>query len=222
MKITTSRADVIWNYVGTIVSMSSGFILLPLLLAFLTPDELGLWYVFLAISNLTQLFEWGFEPTFARNIVYVLSGARKLTPEGCDADSVKEDVDWHLLSVVFKASKVIFCTHSRRFNRRCSNSGDSVHCLYIGWYDWYGALGGMGHLYRCYIYEPILSVLRDFFAWYRRRGRREQGGNHRATFPVGGKRCTSIPRLWTRGRSNRISCQRTPYTVFCASLPEEI
>ena len=108
MEISTSKRDVIWNYVGTFVSMTSGFILLPLLLAFLTEDELGLWYVFLAISNLTQLFEWGFEPTFARNIVFVLSGGRKLTREGRDASNVAPGVDWHLLRVVFSASKMVF------------------------------------------------------------------------------------------------------------------
>lgn len=108
MIIRTTKKDIVWNYVGTIVSLSSGFILLPLLLAYLSGDELGLWYVFLAISNLTQLFQWGFEPTFARNIVYVLSGAQSLTKEGCDPDSMGSSVDWHLLHVVFRASKVIF------------------------------------------------------------------------------------------------------------------
>lgn len=108
MEIKTSKTDIVWNYIGTAVTMSSGFILLPLLLVYLSGDELGLWYVFLAISSLTQLFQWGFEPTFARNVVYVLSGARKLTKEGCDAQSMEDGVDWHLLRTVFKAAKVVF------------------------------------------------------------------------------------------------------------------
>ena len=107
-KISTTRSDVIWNYVGTVVSMASGFVLLPLLMRYLSADELGLWYVFVAISNLAMLFEFGFNPTFARNIVYVVSGARRLTPEGCDSSSIDEGIDWHLLNVVIRASKLVY------------------------------------------------------------------------------------------------------------------
>lgn len=106
--ITTRKVDVVWNYLGTIVSMSSGFILLPLLMLYLTSEELGLWYVYLALSNFALLFEFGFSPTFARNIVYVVSGARRLTVRGCDVDSVEAGIDWHLLNIVIKASKVIY------------------------------------------------------------------------------------------------------------------
>lgn len=42
MAFRTKRSDVIWNYVGTVVSMASGFVLLPLLMRFLSGDELGL------------------------------------------------------------------------------------------------------------------------------------------------------------------------------------
>lgn len=106
--VRTDKRDVIWNYIGTIVSMASGFVLLPLLMRFLTGAELGLWYVYVAVANLAMLFEFGFNPTFARNIVYVVSGARRLTPTGCDPASVIEGVDWHLLNVVIRASKAVY------------------------------------------------------------------------------------------------------------------
>lgn len=106
--ITTRKADIVWNYLGTIVSMLSGFVLLPLLMLYLTDEELGLWYVYLALSNFALLFEFGFSPTFARNIVYVVSGARRLTVKGCDVDSVESGIDWHLLNTVICASKVIY------------------------------------------------------------------------------------------------------------------
>ena len=108
--IKTRKADVIWNYIGTIISMSSGFVLLPLLMFYLTDEELGLWYVYLALSNFALLFEFGFSPTFARNIVYVVSGARRLSVQGCDVSSVEDGIDWHLLNTVIKASKVIYAT----------------------------------------------------------------------------------------------------------------
>ena len=108
MAFRTKRSDVIWNYVGTVVSMASGFVLLPLLMRFLSGDELGLWYVYIAVANLAMLFEFGFTPTFARNIVYVVSGARHLTATGHDLGSKEDGVDWHLLNTVIRTSKLIY------------------------------------------------------------------------------------------------------------------
>ena len=80
--------------------------MLPILLIFLSSKELGLWYSFLAVSNLTQLFEFGFNPTFARNIVYVLSGATTLSKEGSFHKS--EKIDAHLLASLLKTAKLIY------------------------------------------------------------------------------------------------------------------
>lgn len=106
--IITRKRDVAWNYIGTVFSMLSGFILLPLLMMFLSDDELGLWYVYLAIANLVQLFEFGFNPTFARNIVYVLCGAKRLVAIGRAPNSEGSEIDWHLLNAVIRASKIIY------------------------------------------------------------------------------------------------------------------
>lgn len=107
-RIEVKKVDIAWNYIGTVFSMLSGFLLLPLLVRYLTEDELGLWYVFMAIANLAVLFEFGFNPTFARNIVYVLSGARSLSMEGIQRDQVVDEVDWHLLNVVIHSSRVVY------------------------------------------------------------------------------------------------------------------
>ena len=108
LHVEAKRRDVAWNYAGTILSMVSGFILLPLLMRYLTTVELGLWYVYIAISNLVALFEFGFSPTFSRNIVYVISGARGLSSAGRPSYSGDDDVDWHLLNTVILTSKKIY------------------------------------------------------------------------------------------------------------------
>lgn len=107
-KVTVSKRDVIWNYVGTIASIGSNFLLLPLLLSFLSSAQIGLWYVFVAISGFAQLLEFGFTSTLSRNILYCLSGAKKLTKQGCDYSSVDGEVDWHLMRVVLDTSKTIY------------------------------------------------------------------------------------------------------------------
>ena len=104
--------------------------LLPLLMRFLTPDELGLWYVFVAVSSLAMLFEFGFNPTFARNIVYVISGARRLTREGCDFDSVEQGVDWHLLNTVIRASRLVYAAIATAVTLVLATLG----AMYVGWF----------------------------------------------------------------------------------------
>lgn len=129
-RIKTQKSDIVWNYIGTILSMSSGFVLLPLLMHYLSSDELGLWYVYVALSNFALLFEFGFSPTFARNIIYVISGARRLSAEGCDTASVEDGIDWHLLNTVIKASKVIYAIISLTVTALLLTVG-SVYVSYI-------------------------------------------------------------------------------------------
>lgn len=107
-KVVSGKRDLIWNYVGTITSMASSFVLLPFLILYLTGDELGLWYVYVAISNLSLLFEFGFNPALSRNIVYCMSGVRRLSKQGCDRDSIKEGVDFHLLNNLFRVTKMLY------------------------------------------------------------------------------------------------------------------
>ena len=102
------KADVIWNYVGTVASMASNFVLIPLLVVFLSNEEIGLWYVFVAFAGFAQLLEFGFTGTLSRNILYCLSGARKLSKQGCDYKSVEPGVDWRLLVAILKTSKLIY------------------------------------------------------------------------------------------------------------------
>ena len=82
MKIVTTKRDVIWNYIGTFISLGSSFLLLPFLVKGLSGADLGIWYVFTALGSFVMLFEFGFNPTFARNIAYCWSGAQKLKSEG--------------------------------------------------------------------------------------------------------------------------------------------
>lgn len=108
--INVRKSDIIWNYIGTIVSMSSNFILLPLLLIFLTSEQIGLWYVFVAISGFAQLLEFGFTSTLSRNILYCLSGAQSLAKTGLaeDTSTGQGGVNWHLFRTVLFTSKLIY------------------------------------------------------------------------------------------------------------------
>lgn len=110
MSIRTNRSDIIWGYIGTILSMGSNFLILPLMLYFLDGDYLGLWYVFTSIGALTALFDFGFNPAIARNVAFVWSGASSLKKEGASLVEIEgeDSVDYRLLGNLCKACRLLY------------------------------------------------------------------------------------------------------------------
>lgn len=107
MKINLSKKDVIWSYLGTILSMSANFLMLPVIVHYLDKDTLGLWYVFVSLGAVTALFDFGFAVTFARNITYCWSGARKLKKEDVSFTDSNEP-DYYLMKKVLHTCKIIY------------------------------------------------------------------------------------------------------------------
>lgn len=107
MNIRLTKKDIIWSYIGTILSMGANLLMLPFLIYFLSNDSLGLWYIFASIGGIATLFDFGFGVTFARNITYAWAGARELKKEGVEF-SKKEEPDYRLMKKVLTTCKVIY------------------------------------------------------------------------------------------------------------------
>lgn len=110
MQISPRRRDVAWNYAGTFLGIGGNFLLLPAMVFYLSNDQLGLWYVFMSIASLVLLMQFGFGPTFARNIAYCWSGAQRLSARGLaddDADAPRE-TNFELLRQLITASRIVF------------------------------------------------------------------------------------------------------------------
>lgn len=109
MIVSISRSDVLWNYAGLFFRLGVNFFILPLLMAFLTEDSLGLWYVFVSIGSFTALFQLGFSPALARNIAYCVAGAKTLNVESA-ARSIdqRDEISWPLFANVILVSKKMY------------------------------------------------------------------------------------------------------------------
>lgn len=108
MRIALSKKDIAWNYIGLVFRLGVNFFLLPFLLRFLGDDELGLWYVFIAVGSVASLLQLGFAPAVARNFAYCLSGAKDLTRNGVMEANGDRDVSWGLFANVFFVSRKIY------------------------------------------------------------------------------------------------------------------
>jgi len=108
MSLSLTRRDVVWGYAAQFLNISAGLILLPLIVRFLSPEEVGLWFVFLALASLAQLMELGFQPTIARNAAYVYAGAQELQAVGLMPSSQGAAVNIQLLADLLASARRIY------------------------------------------------------------------------------------------------------------------
>lgn len=105
--IITTKKDIIWNYIAIFFNMGAGVIVLPLILHYLTAEEIGLNYLMLTISSMVALIDFGFSPQIGRNITYALSGAKRVELEGLH-DEAFSAPNYRLLAIVIEAAKFIY------------------------------------------------------------------------------------------------------------------
>ena len=107
MEIRLNKTDIIWSYIGTLMSMGANMIMLPVIIYYLDADMLGLWYIFISIGAIAVLFDFGFGVTFARNITYCWSGAGELHESGVSFVGNREP-DYALMNRVLQACKLVY------------------------------------------------------------------------------------------------------------------
>jgi len=105
------RTTILWGLGAQFLTISSGLVLLPVLLHYLSPAELGLWYVFAALASLNQLIELGFHPTIVRHASYVYGGATQLRASGLEVQKAlvqPTEISIKLLGQLLSASSYIY------------------------------------------------------------------------------------------------------------------
>lgn len=105
--IITTKKDIIWNYIAIFFNMGAGIIVLPLILHYLTAEEIGLNYLMLTISSMVALIDFGFSPQIGRNVTYALSGAKRVEREGLQKVDNSEP-NYRLLATVIDTAKFIY------------------------------------------------------------------------------------------------------------------
>jgi len=105
IEINIGRRDVIWNYLATFLQIGSGVLLFPFLLRMLPSETIGVWSIFVSISSFIALLDFGFAPSFTRNITYIFSGVNKLEKKGISDDFLHGNINSNLLSGTIRAMR---------------------------------------------------------------------------------------------------------------------
>lgn len=89
--------EILWSYAGTAFTIGAGVILLPFILNKMSQETVGIWNIFQTITMLVLLLDFGFRPTFARNISYIFSGVKALQRDGVQHAESDATIDYGLL-----------------------------------------------------------------------------------------------------------------------------
>lgn len=76
------NSAVLWSWLNTLLRVGSAIIIIPLAARIIPREELGLWYVFLAMGTLSGLLELGFRNAVSMNASFLWAGASDLKPMG--------------------------------------------------------------------------------------------------------------------------------------------
>ena len=103
---------VAWSFVFTAIRAGGNLLVLPLMLHKLTPENLGLWYVFLSLGGMASLVDFGFYPTMSRVTAYLWAGAEEIHETGAPAvrqsgDSISPP-NYRLLADLVKTMRIYY------------------------------------------------------------------------------------------------------------------
>ncbi|MDQ3198592.1 MAG: hypothetical protein M3Q46_05280 [Verrucomicrobiota bacterium] len=103
---------VAWSFVFTAIRAGGNLLVLPLLLHRLSPQELGLWYVFLSLGGLASLIDFGFYPTMSRVTAYLWAGADEILEAGVKpvhaARETSSGPNYRLLADLVKTMQIYY------------------------------------------------------------------------------------------------------------------
>ena len=104
------RKDFVWTLLATFFKIGAGVLLFPFVLRMLPAESVGVWTIFTAIAQLTFIFDFGFNTSFARNVSYVFSGVSSLKREGYESveSSCVNCVDYALLGGTIRAMQYFY------------------------------------------------------------------------------------------------------------------
>ena len=85
-----------------------GIIVLPVILIKMSEDDIAIWYVFSAMQSLIALLDFGFSPTFTRNVTYAFSGAKDILKDSFASTQEEETPNYNLLYAIYRLGRRLY------------------------------------------------------------------------------------------------------------------
>lgn len=108
MIVRIKSIDILWNYLSTGFLLLVNVLWLPLLVYYMSPEMMGVWYIFVSIGGIADLFDLGFSPQISRTVAYSWSGAVHLQKIGAEKVNCDLEPNYELLYAVMKTCKSLY------------------------------------------------------------------------------------------------------------------
>ncbi|HHB1471758.1 TPA: O-unit flippase-like protein [Yersinia enterocolitica] len=92
------NSQMIWGMLNQGCNIAIPFLILFISYKYLPIEIASIWVIFLSMTSLVILFDFGLSPSIVRNISYVISGAQNLVKIGIDNIIVKDVISYPLLA----------------------------------------------------------------------------------------------------------------------------
>ena len=104
------KKDFVWTMLATFFKIGAGVLLFPIILKMLPAETVGVWTIFVTITQLTFIFDFGFNTSFARNVSYVFSGVSLLKRDGYEhvESSSVDRIEYALLGGTIRAMRYFY------------------------------------------------------------------------------------------------------------------
>lgn len=108
VKFEVTNKTVVIGFLTQLFQYGANVIILPYILATIESKTLGIWYVFLSVSNLAMLLDFGFSSALGRNVSYVFSGASNISKEGVVKIGLDSKINYELLNSIIYTTKITY------------------------------------------------------------------------------------------------------------------
>ncbi len=110
MKVKITKDDYVWSYIGHFFTLFTNIIILPFVMKLVPSEEIGLWYTFLSVGQIVNIFDATFTLSVSRNVTYAWSGMKAILAEGFDSDEMNygNEPNYRLLTSIVQTCRAIF------------------------------------------------------------------------------------------------------------------
>lgn len=102
-----NKKTIVISFLTQFFQYGLALLVLPVVLSQLEAKDVGIWYIFLSISSLAHLLDFGFGPSIQRSVAYVASGVQTLQKDGV-ASSQSNEINGKLMASLLQTSKLIY------------------------------------------------------------------------------------------------------------------
>lgn len=105
MKISST---LFWGILNQGCNIFIPFIITLISFKYFPPEISSIWVIFLSMTSLVVLFDFGLSPAIVRNVSYVIAGAQNLIKTGVEGLSIDKKISYPLLSRLISDVKKIY------------------------------------------------------------------------------------------------------------------